>query len=127
MSRRHRLRLAVLTAVAAGTMLAPVSAAVASDRTPAPSAPAAQRPTTADETADRKRAEAAKATAARRAEAAKRAAIADTAPRGGVAAGEAPAGNTGITTLVGPVTGALLLAGAGTFVLRRRAAERRDG
>ncbi|MEV7679154.1 hypothetical protein AB0O64_11450 [Streptomyces sp. NPDC088341] len=147
MPRHNRLRSAVLTAVAAGALLVPVSAAVASDKTPAPSASASvtERPTTADKDAERKRAEAAKAEAARaeaakragtskdlspeeirKAEAAKAASVGN-APRGGVDAGEAPAaGNTGVTTLVGSAAGALLLAGAGTFVLRRRSAERRD-
>ncbi|MGW6744947.1 hypothetical protein ACWGDX_30130 [Streptomyces sp. NPDC055025] len=137
MPRHNRLRLAVLTAVAAGTLLVPVSAAVASDKTPAPSAPASvtEQPTEADKDAERKKAEDAKRAGIsedlspeeiRKAEAAKAASIGN-APRGGVDAGEAPAaGDTGVTTLIGSATGALLLAGAGTFVLRRRSAGRRD-
>ncbi|KAB2588762.1 hypothetical protein F5983_30835, partial [Streptomyces arboris] len=44
------------------------------------------------------------------------------APRGGVAAGERPAGtgDNSTTALAGSVAGAALLAGAGTLVLRRR-------
>ncbi len=45
-------------------------------------------------------------------------------PRGGVAAGERPAGSGDNSTalLAGSTAGAALLAGAGTFVLRRRSA-----
>ncbi|MDX3850264.1 hypothetical protein [Streptomyces sp. AK02-01A] len=136
MSRHLRLRFAVLTAVTAGAMLVPTAAAVAADRTPTPvpstaeqSAEGADRaptpvPSTAeqstegDKALDKRKAEAAKAASAARAEAAK------SAPRGGVAAGEAPAGNTSSTALIGSATGVLLLAGAGTFVVRRRSAER---
>ncbi|WP_066956747.1 LPXTG cell wall anchor domain-containing protein [Streptomyces lushanensis] len=144
-SRHHRTRLAVLTAVTACALLVPVSAAVASDRASVPSATTTERPVPADKAAELKRAEAAKAEAAKKAgvpedssreeirkaealkaEAAKRASADGNLPRGGVAAGEAPAEDTGATTLAGSVAGALLLAGAGTFVLRRRAAERRD-
>ena len=50
-------------------------------------------------------------------------------PRGGVNAGEAVVkdGGTSTTALAGSAAGALLLAGAGTFVIRRRAAGRREG
>ncbi|MGW8555194.1 sortase-dependent protein [Streptomyces tubercidicus] len=50
-------------------------------------------------------------------------------PRGGVAAGEKPAATSadGTTAAVGTAAGALLLAGAGTLVIRRRAAARHDG
>jgi hypothetical protein len=48
-------------------------------------------------------------------------------PRGGVAAGEAPAQDDNTGTLIGSATGALLLAGAGTYVLRRRSTARREG
>lgn len=142
MPRHHRLRFAVLTAVTAGALLVPAAAAFASDGNPTPSAKASEDEKTADAM---KRAAAAKNEAAKRArmskqsadkemreaearkaEAAKRAGAADAAPRGGVAAGEAPAGNTNMTTLVGSATGALLLAGAGTLVLRRRSAERHN-
>ncbi|WP_395370562.1 sortase-dependent protein [Streptomyces tubercidicus] len=50
-------------------------------------------------------------------------------PRGGVEAGEKPAATSadGTTAAVGTAAGALLLAGAGTLVIRRRAAARHDG
>ncbi|MFD9429891.1 hypothetical protein [Streptomyces sp. NPDC060002] len=124
MSRRPILRLAVLTALAGGALLAPATAALAADPSPAASALTDGTDTTVDE----KKAEDAKtkeeaAVAARKAEAAKQ------LPRGGVDAGEAPAGGSGsgTTALVGSAAGALLLAGAGTFVVRRRAAGRPTG
>ncbi|MFJ5227908.1 hypothetical protein [Streptomyces sp. NPDC088400] len=143
MPRHHRLRYAVLTAVTAGALLVPASAAFASDENPTPSTKASEsdNPTEAMKKAADAKAEAAKRAgmskessaeeirkgeAARKAEALKRAGAADAVPRGGVAAGEAPAGNTDMTTLVGSATGALLLAGAGTLVLRRRSAERHN-
>lgn len=149
MSHRHRLSLAVLPAVVAGAMFVPVSAAVASEVAQAPVMSAADEPPT-DETADAKKtaeqkkaadekkaAEQKKAQAAKegglsaeekmKEDAAKKAAAGEKAvPRGGVAAGEAPAGDSGTTTLVGSAAGALLLAGAGTFVVRRRSAGRRE-
>ena len=126
MSRRltlRPLRLAVLTGVAAGALLVPASAAFATDSTPTPGATDL---TPADkEVLEKKKAEDArtlKEAEARKAQEAKKAGL--EYPRGGVAAGEAPAGdNTG--TLIGSATGALLLAGAGTFVVRRRSAARR--
>ncbi|MGX2992894.1 hypothetical protein JNUCC64_01145 [Streptomyces sp. JNUCC 64] len=49
-------------------------------------------------------------------------------PRGGVAAGERPgADRDGTVALAGSAAGLLMLAGASTVVLRRRAAVRRDG
>ncbi|WP_055524996.1 hypothetical protein [Streptomyces graminilatus] len=124
------LKAAVLTGVAAGALLVPATSAFA-DSTPTPGAtdltPARK------DALEKKKAEDArslKESDARKAEAAKRASGKDY-PRGGVAAGEAPAtestkdDNTG--TLVGTATGALLLAGAGTYVLRRRTAARHDG
>ncbi|MEU3185111.1 hypothetical protein ABZ707_13045 [Streptomyces sp. NPDC006923] len=117
MSRHLRLHLAVLTAVTAGAMLVPTAAAVAEDQAPSPVPSAAAQSTEGDKALDKRKAEAAKAEAAR-AEAAK------SAPRGGVAAGEAPAGNSGSPALIGSAAGVLLLAGAGTLVLRRRSAER---
>ncbi|MFI1352527.1 sortase-dependent protein [Streptomyces sp. NPDC020898] len=127
MSRRltlRPLRLAVLTGVAAGALLVPASAAFATDPTPSPGA---SDLTPADKEAlEKKKAEdalAMKEAEARKAEEAK-AGSGKEYPRGGVAAGEAPADdNTG--TLIGSVTGALLLAGAGTYVLRRRTTARR--
>ncbi|MFJ2215215.1 sortase-dependent protein [Streptomyces sp. NPDC101062] len=128
MSRHLRLRLAVLTAVAAGAMLVPATAAVASDQAQAsvPHAAASEKP--GDKSAGAKMKEDAvqKAAAARKAEAAKKAG-ADTVPRGAVAAGEAQAGSSGVAPLAGTAAGALLLAGAGTFVLRRRATARANG
>ncbi|MFI1209580.1 hypothetical protein ACH4UV_18430 [Streptomyces sp. NPDC020802] len=117
MSHRHTLRLAVLTAVAAGAMLVPAAAAVADD--PTPSATEGKDGLTAKEKADADRKT--KEREARKAQAAK------DLPRGGVAAGEAPAEGNGSTALIGSATGALLLAGAGTVVLRHRSAGRRDG
>ncbi|MFD6994242.1 hypothetical protein [Streptomyces sp. NPDC059943] len=122
MSHRHRARLVVLSAVAAGAMLLPVSAAVASERASTqPASVADESPK--DKAAAEEKAEAAKKGADAKAEAAKKAAAADQAPRGGVAAGEAPAEDTGTAPLVGSAIGVLLLAGAGTYVLRRRSAE----
>ena len=126
MSRRltlRPLRIAVLTGVAAGALLVPASAAFATDPTPTPGATDL---TPADKEAlEKKKAEDArtlKEAEARKAQEAKKAG--KDFPRGGVAAGEAPAGdNTG--TLIGSATGALLLAGAGTYVVRRRSAARR--
>lgn len=136
MSHRHRLRLVVLPALVAGALLVPVTAAVASDGKPTPSASEAEEKTTAEkmkEDAAKKAAGAKEASgdpiskedAAKKA-AADKAAGAKQAPRGGVAAGEAPAGDSGTATLVGSAAGALLLAGAGTFVVRRRSAARRE-
>ncbi|MCX4761738.1 hypothetical protein OG562_12275 [Streptomyces sp. NBC_01275] len=121
MSRHHTLRLAVLTAVAAGALLAPVSAAFAAD--PTPSASTGEDLTAAEKKiADAKEA---RAQEAKKAEAAK---AGKDLPRGGVAAGEAPASDSGDSTaaLAGSAAGAVLLAGAGTFVLRRRAAGRHN-
>lgn len=127
MSRHLRLRFAVLTAVAAGAMLLPASAAVASGKaTPNAKASAAAE----------KKAEDAKAASSKtlspeelkKMEALKQRAAGKT-PRGGVAAGEAPvanlgdstgSGTSGIAALTGSATGALLLAGAGALVIRRR-------
>ncbi len=121
MSRHHTLRLAVLTAVAAGAMLVPASAAVADDPTPTPkeSASASDEGLTAKEkaAADKRTKE----------QEAMKAADGKDLPRGGVAAGEAPADDNGVTTLAGSAAGALLLAGAGTYVLRRRSAARHNG
>ncbi|MEV4996593.1 LPXTG cell wall anchor domain-containing protein [Streptomyces niveus] len=129
MSHRHRLRLVVLPALVAGAMLVPVTAAVASDGKPTPSASEADKKTAADKEKEdaAKKAEAAKKASGEgisKEEAEKKAAAKDV-PRGGVAAGEAPATDSGATTLVGSAAGALLLAGAGTYVVRRRSAARR--
>ncbi|MEV8426089.1 LPXTG cell wall anchor domain-containing protein [Streptomyces niveus] len=130
MSHRHRLRLVVLPALVAGAMLVPVTAAVASDGKPTPSASETGKTTAEKEKEDAaKKAEALKRASGEgisKEEAAKKAAAAKEVPRGGVAAGEAPATDSGATTLVGSAAGALLLAGAGTYVVRRRSAARRE-
>ncbi|MFE6487241.1 hypothetical protein ACFVGN_30495 [Streptomyces sp. NPDC057757] len=130
MSRRltlHPLRIAVLTGVAAGALLVPATAAFATDPTPTPGATDS---TSADKEALAKK-KAADARTLKEAEA-RKAAEAQKAggkdyPRGGVAAGEAPAQDDNTGTLIGSATGALLLAGAGTYVLRRRTTARREG
>jgi hypothetical protein len=129
MSRRltlRPLRIAVLTGVVAGALLVPATAAFATDPTPSPGATDS---TPADKEAlAKKKAEDAKAlkeAEARKAEAQK--AGGKDYPRGGVAAGEAPAKDDNTGTLIGSATGALLLAGAGTYVLRRRTTARREG
>ncbi|MER7568845.1 sortase-dependent protein [Streptomyces sp. NPDC048523] len=120
------LRIAVLTGVAAGALLVPATAAFATDPTPSPGATDS---TPADKEAlAKKKAEDAKTlkeTEARKAEAQKNGG--KDYPRGGVAAGEAPAKDDNTATLIGSATGALLLAGAGTYVLRRRTTARREG
>jgi hypothetical protein len=119
MSRHHTLRLAVLTAVAAGAMLVPVSAAVADDPTPTQTArPSDEGLTVKEKAAADKRTKEMEA---------RKAADSKELPRGGVAAGEAPADDDGVTTLAGSAAGALLLAGAGTYILRRRSAARHNG
>ncbi len=133
MSRRltlrplRSLRVAVLTGVAAGALLVPATAAFATDPTPSPGATDL---TQADKEAlAKKKAEDArtlKEAAARKAMEAQKAGGKDY-PRGGVAAGEAPAQDDNTGALVGSATGALLLAGAGTYVLRRRTTARREG
>jgi hypothetical protein len=130
MSRRltlRPLRIAVLTGVAAGALLVPATAAFATDPTPTPGATDS---TSADKEAlAKKKAEDArtlKEDAIRRAAEAQKAGGKDY-PRGGVAAGEAPAQDDNTGTLIGSATGALLLAGAGTYVLRRRTTARREG
>ncbi|MFL5993347.1 MAG: sortase-dependent protein [Streptomyces sp.] len=129
MSRRltlRPLRIAVLTGVAAGALLVPATAAFATDPTPSPGATDS---TPADKEAlAKKKAEDAKTlkeAEARKAEAQKTGG--KDYPRGGVAAGEAPAKDDNTGTLIGSATGALLLAGAGTYVLRRRTTARREG
>ncbi|MEV7425643.1 MULTISPECIES: hypothetical protein [unclassified Streptomyces] len=136
MSRHLGLRAAVLSAVAAGALLVPTSAAFASsDPTPVPAdqapstAPAGKRAEDAA-AADKKAEDAAAAKAGisreeyKKMQDLKTGRAAQPAPRGGVAAGEAPAADSGFAALAGTAAGGLLLAGAGTFVLRRRSAER---
>ncbi|MEU0950513.1 sortase-dependent protein [Streptomyces canus] len=130
MSRRltlRPLRIAVLTGVAAGALLVPATAAFATDPTPTPGATDS---TSADKEALAKK-KAEDARTRKEAEARKAAEAQKTGgkdfPRGGVAAGEAPAQDDNTGTLIGSATGALLLAGAGTYVLRRRTTARREG
>lgn len=122
MSPRSTLRTAVLTAVAAGAVLVPSAAAVADDATPKPVPTAAERtatPSPAPEEAEPSVAP----TPAPAKEFRSR-----VTPRGGVAAGERTAtGTGGSTALYGSAAGAVLLAGAGVFVLRRRSAAHRNG
>ncbi|WP_329237202.1 LPXTG cell wall anchor domain-containing protein [Streptomyces sp. NBC_01460] len=136
MSLRPTLRTAVLVAAAIGAVLLPSAAAVA-DGTPAVKPPAekTESPTPAPEGA-----EAGAATPAPAPEGAEQSATAapvpadsvrpGTVPRGGVAAGELPAGDTGSasdTVPYGSAAGIALLAGAGVLVLRRRSAAQRNG
>ncbi|WP_103534416.1 hypothetical protein [Streptomyces sp. SM11] len=109
---RFTLRAAVLTAVAAGAVLVPSAAAFA-DSSPKPSEPAVV------DLSEREAADDASKDADRPA----------VTPRGGVAAGERPAGSGDNSTavLAGSVAGAALLAGAGTIVLRRRSAAGHNG
>jgi hypothetical protein len=130
MSRRltlRPLRIAVLTGVAAGALLVPATAAFATDPTPTPGATDS---TSADKEALAKK-KAEDARTLKEAEARKAMEAQKTGgkgyPRGGVAAGEAPAQDDNTGTLIGSATGALLLAGAGTYVLRRRTTARREG
>ncbi|WP_406253301.1 hypothetical protein OH786_30205 [Streptomyces atratus] len=113
MPHRLSLRTAVLAAVAAGAVLVPSTAAFA-DSTPAPK-PSVER-------------SAAAAPAGVTGPPA-RGSEPSVAPRGGVAAGERPAGtsSSSTTALAGSAAAALLVAGAGTVVLRRRSAAQRNG
>ena len=130
MSRRltlRPLRIAVLTGVAAGALLVPATAAFATDPTPSPGATDS---TPADKEALAKK-KAEDARRSRRPRPGRPTEAQKTGgkgyPRGGVAAGEAPAKDDNTGTLIGSATGALLLAGAGTYVLRRRTTARREG
>ncbi|GGT38697.1 hypothetical protein GCM10010207_43630 [Streptomyces atratus] len=139
MPHRLSLRTALLAAVAAGAVLVPSTAAFA-DSTPAPkpsverSAAAAPAGTTAPTRGSEPTVVPRGGVAAgdspapakvERPAAGKRSAGA--APRGGVAAGERPAGTSGdsTTALAGSAAAAVLVAGAGTVVLRRRSAAQR--
>ncbi|MEE1807319.1 hypothetical protein [Streptomyces sp. BE133] len=132
MPHRLSLRTAVLAAVAAGAVLVPSTAAFA-DSTPAPK-PSVERSAAAGVTAPSRGSEPtvtprggvaagdSPAPAVVEPSAAGERPAAD-APRGGVAAGERPAGTSGesTTALAGSIA-AVLVAGAGTVVLRRRSA-----
>ncbi|MFE6037337.1 LPXTG cell wall anchor domain-containing protein [Streptomyces sp. NPDC056452] len=121
MSPRSTLRTAVLTAVATGAVLVPSTAAVADDATPKPVPTAAERTATPSPAPEAAEPSAAPAPAEK--------SRSRVTPRGGVAAGERAATETGggSTALYGSAAGAVLLAGAGTFVLRRRSAAHRNG
>ncbi|MFC8225058.1 hypothetical protein [Streptomyces sp. NPDC057287] len=132
MSLRPTLRTAVLVAAAIGAVLVPSAAAVA-DSTPTAAPAEAATPTPASGDAGRPTA----ATPAPASGGAERPSAAPvpadsvrpgTMPRGGVAAGELPTGNSGDTAdtaLYGSAAGIALLAGAGVLVLRRRSAAQR--
>ncbi|MFI8004841.1 hypothetical protein [Streptomyces sp. NPDC086010] len=124
MSLRPLVRTAVLTAVAAGAVLLPSAAALA-DGTPTPvpadpatsAAPAEQAATPVPSQAARPE----------RPTAAPAPLPADRMPRGGVDAGERPAQDAAGSALYGSAAGAVLLAGAGLLVVRRRTAAQRNG
>ncbi|MFE7775320.1 hypothetical protein ACFU5O_15745 [Streptomyces sp. NPDC057445] len=120
MPHRKFLRTAVLASALAGAVLVPSTAAFA-DASPSP-APAPAECSDAKVTSDamkKKCAEAAKSSEQKK----------GSLPRGGVAAGERPvtASDSGTTALVGTAAGFVLLAGAGTFVVRRRSAATHRG
>ncbi|MBM7440218.1 hypothetical protein [Streptomyces sp. HB132] len=115
MSLRPTLRTAVLAAVGLGAVLLPSGVAVADDTpTPVP-AERTETPTTAPEGAERSEAPTSAPAVS---------VPAGPMPRGGVDAGESPAAEAGGTALYGSAAGAVLLAGAGAFVMRRRSAQR---
>ncbi|MFD9749513.1 hypothetical protein ACFWZK_22780 [[Kitasatospora] papulosa] len=128
MSLRPTLRTAVLAAATMGAVLFPSMAAVADS---SPTAVPAERPTEAPAASEPSRVSPAPAPAdaaesATPAPAEPVPVPARTVPRGGVDAGERPAGEAGGTALYGSAAGAVLLAGAGVLVLRRRTAAQRD-
>ncbi|MFI2780513.1 hypothetical protein [Streptomyces sp. ALB3] len=120
MSLRPTLRTAVLAAAGLGAVLLPSAVAVA-DGTPTP-APAERTasPSAAPAPESGEPTEAATPVPAE-------SVPAGTVPRGGVDAGERPAQSATGTALYGSAAGAVLLAGAGVLVLRRRSAALRDG
>lgn len=135
MSPRPSLRNALLAALAAGAVLVPATSAFA-DSAPAKPSSASAEPSAARPAASAEPAQSARPSAVPRGgvaagdrPSAAPSAVPATAPRGGVAAGERPAGgsNDGTAALVGTALGAVLVAGAGTVVLRRRSAAARLG
>ncbi|WP_406151617.1 hypothetical protein [Streptomyces sp. NBC_01012] len=119
MSIRPTLRTAVLAAVGLGAVLLPSAAAVADDSTPkAVPAERSESPSAAP-----RGAEPSEEPTAVPAESVP----AGTVPRGGVDAGERPAQGADDTALYGSAAGAVLLAGAGVLVMRRRSAAQRNG
>lgn len=132
MSLSHRpslLRAAVVALGVTGAVLAPATAALATDEPTRPATEAKPEPTTApEEGADRD--EAAEGTDRTPAKPEPTRAPEDaTIPRGGVAAGERPASPApgSDAALYGTAAGTVLLAGAGTYVLRRRAGAQHNG
>ncbi|MFD3655229.1 hypothetical protein [Streptomyces sp. NPDC058620] len=118
MSLRTTLRTAVLTTVATGAVLLPSAAAVADGTpTPVPTASVATPAPASEGTEPSATATPAPAESLRP----------GTMPRGGVDAGERPVRGTQDTALYGSAAGAVLLAGAGALVLRRRSAAQRNG
>ncbi|MEU0132924.1 hypothetical protein ABZ172_02620 [Streptomyces sp. NPDC006296] len=128
MSLRPTLRTAVLAAAAVSAVLLPSTAALADD---SPAARPAEQQPTRPPSATVPDAEAPTPRPAERSEEATpvpaESVPARTVPRGGVDAGERPAGGAGDTALYGSAAGAALLAGAGVLVLRRRTAVRHNG
>ncbi len=124
MSLRPTLRTAALVTAAIGAALLPSGVAVADDTpTPVP-AERTETPTPAPESAEPSEAPTL-APAPEGAEPVPAESVpAGTMPRGGVDAGERPSGLAGSTALYGSAAGAVLLAGAGALVLRRRSAQR---
>lgn len=136
MSPRPSLRSALLAALAAGAVLVPATSAFADSAPAKPSSASAEPSAAARPAASAEPAQSARPSAVPRGgvaagdrPSAAPSAVPATAPRGGVAAGERPAGgsNDGTAALVGTALGAVLVAGAGTVVLRRRSAAARLG
>ncbi|MFJ6569639.1 LPXTG cell wall anchor domain-containing protein [Streptomyces sp. NPDC091292] len=133
MSHRPSLRTIALLSATVGGVLVPSTAAFATD-SPSPTVTERPEATPSNAPTDAKQSKAtpSKAPTASPSVPTDRSAApapAVTAPRGGVAAGERPA-DTGSATgaLAGTAAGAALLAGAGTFVIRRRSsAAHRNG
>lgn len=124
MRHRSTLRTAVLAAVAAGAVLVPSTAAFADGPAPvvSPAAPSAGKGTPEEPVLVRDSSTPIGEIESGVSSPAPRGA----APRGGVAAGERPvaASGDGTAVLAGSAAAALLVAGAGTLVLRRRATAR---
>ncbi|MFF9569056.1 hypothetical protein [Streptomyces sp. NPDC014685] len=134
MPNRLSLRTVVLAAVAAGAVLVPSAPAFA-DATPSPSTPSVER-SAGTPAADAQPSVVPLGGVAAGDSPSPAPAVAEDgskrrnlAPRGGVDAGERIAGTPGdnTTAIAGSATAALLLAGAGTVVLRRRSAAQRNG
>ncbi|OKJ45122.1 MULTISPECIES: hypothetical protein [unclassified Streptomyces] len=122
MRHRSTLRTAVLAAVAAGAVLVPSAAAFADSSAPvaSPSASTTGKGTSESPVLIKDGSKPVPRINLGESSPAPRGAV----PRGGVAAGERPVAASGdnTTVLAGSAAAALLVAGAGTFVLRRRGA-----